>query len=59
MTSWFNIKKIIQEIKKIKWPSKQEFFTTFIRGIIFVILFMLFFILADFIVSNITKLLGL
>lgn len=56
---WFNIPKIIEEIKKIRWPKKEELGKTFIDVCIFVAFFMIFFFAADLLVSYILKLLNL
>lgn len=56
---WFSIEGIIEEIKKIRWPKKEELFKTFLEVCFFVILFMIFFFLGDLFVSFILKLLGL
>lgn len=59
MLKWFNIKGIISEIKKIRWPKAKELFDTFFKVCLFILLFMIFFFVADFVVSVVTKLLGI
>ncbi|MDY6062766.1 MAG: preprotein translocase subunit SecE [Erysipelotrichaceae bacterium] len=56
---WFSIEGILKEIGKIRWPKKAELFKTFGEVLIVVVLFMLFFIAADVLVSFVLKLLGI
>lgn len=56
--SWFSVKEINKEIKKIRWPKKSELFKDSVTSIIFMTLFALFFIAADFIVSFVLRLIG-
>lgn len=56
---WFSIEGIVEEIKKIRWPKKDELLKTFLEVCVFVLLFMVFFFASDLLVSFILKLLGL
>ncbi|MBR2809411.1 MAG: preprotein translocase subunit SecE [Erysipelotrichaceae bacterium] len=56
---WFNIEAIRKEIAKIRWPEKGELLKTFVQVVIFVLLFMAFFVIADLVVSFFLKLLGI
>lgn len=56
---WFNVGEIVKEIKKIRWPSVNEFFKTLLEVCVFVILFAIFFYAADAISVTINRLLGI
>lgn len=60
MLKWFSISGIIKEVKgKIRWPKLKELFKDTKTVLLFIIVFALFFILADIIVLGFLKLIGL
>lgn len=55
---WFSLDGIVKEIKKIRWPQKQDLVTNSVQVILFTVFFGLFFIACEFVVSLILKYLG-
>ena len=55
---WFSLDGIRQEIKKIRWPRRNEMTKDTYIVIAFILIFALYFILSDFIVSLLLRLLG-
>lgn len=55
---WFNIGAIAKEIKKIRWPSREDLTDSSVRVIIIILFFALFFVLCEFIVSLLLKAIG-
>lgn len=56
--NWFSISGITKEIKKIRWPQKQDLLENSVQVIIFTVFFGLFFVLCGFIVSLLLNVLG-
>ncbi len=56
--SWFSFSGITKEIKKIRWPQKNDLFSNSSQVIIFTLFFGLFFIACEFIISLLLRLLG-
>ncbi|MFV0255456.1 MAG: preprotein translocase subunit SecE [Erysipelotrichaceae bacterium] len=56
---WFSISGIAQEIKRIRWPKKEELLKDFVIVLSFAFFFGIFFIGFDFIVGLFLRLLGL
>lgn len=48
---WFSFNGIMKEIKKIRWPKKEELAKDSVRTIIVIAFFALFFVLCEFVVS--------
>ena len=48
---WFSFNGIMKEIKKIRWPKKEELAQDSVRTIIVIAFFALFFVLCEFVVS--------
>ena len=55
---WFSVKKILAEIKKIKWPTGKELLKNSLQVIVFTAFFALFFYLCQFLVSAVLSVLG-
>lgn len=55
---WFSLEGILGEIKKIRWPKKNELLKDTLVAITFMFIFAVFFILSDFVVSILLRLLG-
>ena len=55
---WFNIKEIIKEIKKIKWPTGKDLLKNSVQVTVFTAFFALFFFVCQYVVSAVLKLLG-
>jgi len=55
---WFSFSGIIEEIKKIHWPSKKELFTNSVQVVIFTFAFGLFFFVCQLIISELLNLMG-
>lgn len=48
---WFSLKGIIEETKKIKWPSFKEVLTNTVQVLVFTIAFGIFFVACSTVVS--------
>lgn len=46
---WFSIKGIIEEMKKVHWPSAKELTRSSLTVILFSCIFAAFFVLCDFV----------
>ena len=55
---WFNLSAIVKEIKKIRWPKKEDLASNSIEVIIFTGLFCLFFYLCLTVISALLKAIG-
>ncbi len=55
---WFNIKGILGEIKKIRWPKRKELINDTLVSVAFIAVFAGFFVLSDFIITFILDLIG-
>ncbi|MDR1795530.1 MAG: preprotein translocase subunit SecE [Erysipelotrichaceae bacterium] len=56
---WFSIKGIAEEIKKIRWPKKDEMVKDTMTALVFMALFAGFFALCDLVVVMIMKVIGI
>ncbi len=59
MLKWFSFSGIATEIKRIRWPKSKELGNESIEVISFILFFCAFFVLCEFLVSAILKLMGL
>jgi preprotein translocase, SecE subunit, bacterial len=48
---WFSIEEIKKEIKRIRWPNKEEMTKDTTTTMIFMVAFGAFFVVCDFIVA--------
>lgn len=55
---WFSISGIRQEIKKIRWPKRNELLKDSYVALVFMLMFAVYFVAADFVVSIVLRLLG-
>ena len=55
---WFSLSGIVKEIKKIRWPKKNDLLTNSGQVVLFTAFFALFFYLCQFLVSLCLKLVG-
>ena len=55
---WFDIKAIVKEISKIRWPKKEDLLTNSVQVIIFTAFFGLFFALCITVISWLLQTLG-
>jgi len=55
---WFNLKEIVKEIGKIRWPKKGDLLTTSVQVIVVTAFFALFFYLCQFLVTMILNAMG-
>ena len=55
---WFNLKEIIKEIKKIRWPKKGDLLTNSVQTVVFIAFFAVFFICCQFVVSLLLRRIG-
>ena len=58
MAKWFSFNGITKEIKKIRWPKKEDLLTNSVQVILFNAFFGVFFVLCQFLVSLVLKALG-
>lgn len=56
---WFSFAGIAQEIKRIRWPKKDELIKDLIIVLSFAFFFGVFFVTFDFIIGSFLKLIGL
>ena len=56
---WFSFEGIMNEIKRIRWPSWKDLGEKTGKSLVFIGLFMLFFVLAALIISGLLSLLGI
>lgn len=56
---WFSIEGIKKEISRIRWPEGKEVVKSSLVVILFCILFSLFFVAGQFIISFFLKFIGL
>ena len=54
---WFSLKEIGKEIKKIRWPNRDEMTKDTMTTFIFMIAFGIFFVVCDIIVANLMDIL--
>lgn len=55
---WFSFEGIRQEIKKIRWPNRNELLKDNYVVLVFILIFAVFFIFSDFLVGLVLRLLG-
>ena len=55
MLKWFSLSGIYTEIKRIRWPKGSELSRNISTVIVFTVGFGLFFVLTEFVISNILK----
>lgn len=55
---WFSISGIRQEIKKVRWPKRDELLKDSTVALLFMLAFAAYFVFADFIVSMVLRFLG-
>ena len=55
---WFSLKGIFGEIKKIRWPKRKEVVNDTFIAVVFIAIFAAYFILDDFIISFVLRLIG-
>ncbi|MGB4985166.1 MAG: preprotein translocase subunit SecE [Erysipelotrichaceae bacterium] len=56
---WFSLSGIMQEVKRIRWPKKEDLFKDFSLVIIFCIFFGIWFVFSDTISAFFLKLIGI
>lgn len=56
--SWFSIKGIKEEIRKIQWPKRKELSKNTVIVLSFVLFFAVYFVIADGLVSQFLRLIG-
>jgi preprotein translocase SecE subunit len=56
---WFSLEGIMNEIKRIRWPSWKDLAEKSGKVLTFVLLFMAFFVLAALVISGLLNLLGI
>lgn len=59
MLKWFSISGIAKEIKRIRWPKPKDLLSDSMEVITFTVLFALFFILCDFVIAFLLKVIGI
>ncbi|CAM4145492.1 preprotein translocase subunit SecE [Erysipelothrix inopinata] len=57
--SWFSIAGIKEEIRKIRWPNRKEMSRNTTIVITFVLFFVAYFFLTEFVLIRALKLLGI
>lgn len=55
---WFSWSGISNEIKRIRWPSRQDLASKSGKVLLFVVLFALFFVAAEFVITWLLKWIG-
>lgn len=55
---WFSLSGIGQEVKKIRWPKRNEMLKDTYVVLVFILVFAVYFIFSDFFVSLVLRLLG-
>jgi preprotein translocase SecE subunit len=59
MLKWFSIEGIMTEVKRIRWPKKEDLVSKSLRVLFFCALFAAFFMLCEVGVAGILKLIGI
>ena len=59
MLKWFSISGISKEVKRIRWPKKEDLGKSSMEVIIFSAFFGLFFVACEFFVSFFLKFIGI
>ncbi len=55
---WFSLNGIMGEIKKIRWPKRVEISRDTFISIVFIAIFAAYFVLSDFVISFILRIIG-
>lgn len=55
---WFSFEGILGEVKKVRWPKKNELLKDTFVAIAFMLIFAIFFVMSDLVVSILLRLLG-
>lgn len=55
--SWFSIKGIKEEIRKIQWPNKKDMSKDTLTVLAFVFFFAIYFMLTEVIISQVLRML--
>ena len=56
---WFSIQGIKEEIKKTRWPKKDDMVKNSKTAISFIIVFAIYFVVCDFLVAQFLKIFGI
>lgn len=56
---WFSLEGIKEEIKKVRWPKKDDMVKDTEMVVIFVALFAAYFVLCEFVVAQFLKIFGI
>ena len=59
MLNWLSISGIKKETKRIRWAKNKELFISFKEVMIFIVLFGIFFVLCEFIITFCLKYIGI
>lgn len=55
--SWFSIKSIKDEIRKIEWPKRQQMISDTLTVLAFIGFFIVYFLLTEIVISAILRML--
>lgn len=55
---WFSIDAVLKEVKKIRWPGKEDLVSNSVQVLVFTLAFGVFFFLCQVIASQFLRLLG-
>lgn len=55
---WFSIEGIKEEIRKIRWPKKDDMIKNTETVVIFIALFAVYFVACEFVVAQFLKIFG-
>lgn len=56
---WFSISGILEEVKRVRWPKKDDMFKDFTIVMVFTFFFGTFFVLFDLLVALFLKVFGI
>ena len=56
---WFSIEGIKEEIKKVRWPKKEDMIKDTRTVVIFVAFFALYFVVCEFVVAQFLHIFGI
>lgn len=59
MLKWFSISGISKEVKRIRWPKKEDLLGSFSEVMAFCLFFAAFFTVCEFAITFILKLIGI
>ncbi|MEA5018685.1 MAG: preprotein translocase subunit SecE [Erysipelotrichaceae bacterium] len=57
--SWLTFSGVIEEVKKIRWPKKDDMFKDTQTAVSFIVIFGVYFVLCELFVANFLRLLGI